>query len=185
MDSRPKRRDILACAGAATVWPLLAPGPVAGQTTVTIDTADLSPGAELQVYVQGWPYQLRHRTPEDIAAARATPLADLPDPEGRNGNRPGADASDTNRTIPPFDGEDSGEWLLVEAVCPHLGCVPLGGGAGDYGGWFCPCHGAHFDTAGRVRSGPARSNLAIPRAEFTDATTVTIKDRGAYSVRPL
>jgi ubiquinol-cytochrome c reductase iron-sulfur subunit len=87
-------------------------------------------------------------------------LTSLPDKSSENANIKGSDASDINRTL-----DEAGEWLVMIGVCTHLGCVPLGD-AGDFGGWFCPCHGSHYDTAGRIRKGPAPKNLDIPIAKF-------------------
>ena len=85
-----------------------------------------------------------------------------------------ASAADENRTLADFSGENTGEWLVMWGVCTHLGCVPLGDGAGDFGGWFCPCHGSHYDTAGRIRRGPAPENLPVPDASFVDETTILL-----------
>ena len=86
----------------------------------------------------------------------------LPDPLSFNENKPDTDASDVNRTL-----DEDGEWLVMVGVCTHLGCVPLAE-AGDYNGWFCPCHGSHYDTAGRIRKGPAPKNLPVPTAKFVE-----------------
>ena len=104
----------------------------------------------------------------EIDEARAVALADLPDPVAQNDNLGSVDASDENRTL-----DEAGEWLVMMGVCTHLGCVPLGD-AGDFGGWFCPCHGSHYDTAGRIRKGPAPTNLPVPVAEFVDETTIKL-----------
>ena len=97
------------------------------------------------------------------------PLSDLIDKGAENANKPGEDASDQNRTM-----DEAGEWLVMIGVCTHLGCVPIGDGAGDFGGWFCPCHGSHYDTAGRIRKGPAPQNLHVPVAEFVNETTIKL-----------
>jgi len=95
-------------------------------------------------------------------------LADLADPIARNENLGEVDASDANRSL-----SEDGEWLVMMGVCTHLGCVPLGD-AGDFGGWFCPCHGSHYDTAGRIRKGPAPTNLPVPPAVFVDDSTIKL-----------
>jgi len=102
-------------------------------------------------------------------------VSSLPDPEARNENiSAGAPATDANRSLLPPETEGAtSEWLVMMGVCTHLGCVPLGD-AGDFGGWFCPCHGSHYDTAGRIRKGPAPTNLPVPVAEFVDATTIKL-----------
>jgi nitrite reductase/ring-hydroxylating ferredoxin subunit len=102
---------------------------------------------------------IRHRSEEEIAAAREVPLSDLVDQDARNANLGTAEATDENRSLTDYAGENTGEWLVQTGVCTHLGCVPIGDGAGDFGGWFCPCHGSHYDTAGRIRRGPAPENL--------------------------
>ena len=89
-------------------------------------------------------------------------MGSLPDQMSYNANKPNSDASDENRTL-----DEAGEWLVMVGVCTHLGCVPLAE-AGDFNGWFCPCHGSHYDTAGRIRKGPAPKNLPVPTATLTD-----------------
>jgi len=122
----------------------------------------------------GKPVFIRRRTEPEIEAARSVDLADLPDNAARNANIGDADGSDANRTL-----DEAGEWLVQIGVCTHLGCVPLSN-AGDYvldsgvGGWFCPCHGSHYDTSGRIRKGPAPENLPVPIAEFVDETTIKL-----------
>jgi ubiquinol-cytochrome c reductase iron-sulfur subunit len=112
---------------------------------------------------------IRRRTEAEIAEARQVAMSDLADAESRNENVPGSDASDENRSL-----DEAGEWLVMMGVCTHLGCVPLGDGAGDFNGWFCPCHGSHYDTSGRIRKGPAPTNLPVPVAEFVDASTIKL-----------
>merc|ERR1712070_236388 len=125
------------------------------------DVAGLEPGSQLTVKWLGKPVFIRRRTAEEIESARSVELALLPDKTSGNKNIEDSDASDSNRTI-----DDAGEWLVMIGVCTHLGCVPLGD-AGDFGGWFCPCHGSHYDTAGRIRRGPAPTNLPIPVASLS------------------
>mgnify|MGYP002783987682 FL=1 len=175
------RRDFLyyATAGAgvvatgAAVWPLInqmnPSADVQALSSIAVDVSGVEVGTQLTVKWRGKPVFIRRRTAEEIEAARATPLSDLVDPGSENANRPGADASDQNRAL-----DETGEWLLMVGVCTHLGCVPLGDGAGDFGGWFCPCHGSHYDTAGRIRRGPAPKNLLVPVAAFIDATTIQV-----------
>jgi ubiquinol-cytochrome c reductase iron-sulfur subunit len=163
------RRDFLYIAtgavGAVTVgaavWPLVnqmnPSASVLALATIDIDVADVAEGSQITAKWRGKPVFVRHRTPAEIEAARNTPLSDLPDQLARTGNNPAADAEDANRAL----GEN-GEYLVMMGVCTHLGCVPLGNGSGDFGGWFCPCHGSHYDTSGRIRKGPAPQNLHIP-----------------------
>lgn len=175
------RRDFLyyATAGAgavvtgAAVWPLVnqmnPSADVQALASIFVDVSAVEPGTQLTVKWLGKPVFIRRRTPEEIEAARAVDLATLPDPLADNANAiDGADASDANRAL-----DETGEWLVMIGVCTHLGCIPLGD-AGDFGGWFCPCHGSHYDTAGRIRKGPAPRNLPVPLAKFEDATTLKL-----------
>ena len=138
------------------------------------DVSELEPGTQLTVLWQGKPVFIRRRTEAEIAEAAAVDLSELPDPVARNENLDDdAEATDANRAIPGPEGGIEGEWLVQLGVCTHFGCVPLGE-AGDFGGWFCPCHGSHYDTAGRIRRGPAPENMLVPPAEFVDAGTILI-----------
>lgn len=137
-------------------------------STKEVDLSPLEIGQAIKVMWQGKPVFIRRRTPEEIREEKATPLAALKDPKARNANIPGSVvAVDENRVINP-------EFIVVVGVCTHLGCVPLGTSQGevrgDFGGWFCPCHGSHYDNSGRIRKGPAPENLPVPTYEFvTDA----------------
>jgi ubiquinol-cytochrome c reductase iron-sulfur subunit len=169
------RRDFLyyATAGAAAVatgaavWPLVnqmnPSADVQALASIIVDVSGVQEGTQLTVKWLGKPVFVRRRTPEEIEAARSVPLSDLVDPLSENPNRPGTNAADENRSM-----DEAGEWLVMIGVCTHLGCVPIGDGAGDFGGWFCPCHGSHYDTSGRIRRGPAPENLHIPLAEFIE-----------------
>ena len=181
-DHAGTRRDFLyyATAGAgavatgAAVWPLVnqmnPSADVQALASIFVDVSGVETGTQLTVKYLGKPVFIRRRTEEEIAQARADDSAsDLIDRQSRNPNRDGTDASDANRAM-----DEAGEWLVMSGVCTHLGCVPIGDGAGDFGGWFCPCHGSHYDTSGRIRRGPAPENLHIPVAEFTDETTIKL-----------
>jgi len=181
-DHAGSRRDFLyyATAGAgavatgAAVWPLVnqmnPSADVAAMSSILVDVSAVEAGTQLTVKWRGKPVFIRRRTQEEIDAARAVPMADLVDTGAENANAvAGADASDQNRSM-----DAAGEWLVMMGVCTHLGCVPIGNGAGDFGGWFCPCHGSHYDTAGRIRKGPAPRNLPVPLATFTDDTTIKL-----------
>jgi ubiquinol-cytochrome c reductase iron-sulfur subunit len=181
-DHEGTRRDFLfyATAGAgvvtagAAVWPLInqmnPSADVQALASIQVDVSAVAPGTQITVKWLGKPVFIRYRTEEEIAAARAVDVADLPDRLARNANLgPEASAADENRAF----GEN-GEWLVMMGVCTHLGCVPIGDGAGDFGGWFCPCHGSHYDTSGRIRRGPAPENLPVPVAEFIDETTIKL-----------
>ncbi len=151
--------------GAFAVWPLIdSMNPSAEVLALSATEVDLSPievGMAITVIWRGEPVFIRHRTAAEIEAARAVPLDDLPHPE-----------TDEERVQKP-------EWLIMVGVCTHLSCIPIGQRPGerkgDYGGWFCPCHGSHYDTSGRIRKGPAPRNLDVPRdIEFLDDTTIRI-----------
>ena len=166
------RRDFLyvAAAGAGAVgtalvvWPLIdAMNPAADVLALASTEVDLSAieeGQSITIKWRGKPVFVRHRTAEEIEKARATDVGELQDPE-----------SDEARVQRP-------EWLILVGVCTHLGCVPLGqkdsDPRGDWGGWFCPCHGSHYDTSGRIRKGPAPENLKVPGYLFLDDSTVRI-----------
>tara|TARA_S200000501_G_scaffold325062_1_gene322696 strand:+ start:22 stop:579 length:558 start_codon:yes stop_codon:yes gene_type:complete len=170
----PSRRDFIyvatAAAGAITtgaaIWPLIdqmnPSADVQALASIEVDVAEVEPGSQITVKWLGKPVFIRRRTEEEIKLARAVDLGSLPDQMSYNANKPDSDASDKNRTL-----DEAGEWLVMVGVCTHLGCVPLAE-AGDFNGWFCPCHGSHYDTAGRIRKGPAPKNLPVPTATLTD-----------------
>lgn len=186
-DHEGTRRDFLyyatagagAVAAGAAVWPLVnqmnPSADVLALSTIRVDVSGVQDGSQITVKWLGKPVFIRKRTEAEIAAAREVDVNDLPDPIARNPNLQGeVPATDENRAL-----DESGQWLVQMGVCTHLGCVPLGN-AGDFaldggiGGWFCPCHGSHYDVAGRVRRGPAPENLHIPPAEFVDETTILL-----------
>ena len=180
-DSAGSRRDFLyyATAGAgvvatsAAVWPLVnqmnPSADVRALASIDVDISGIAEGSQLTVLWRGKPVFIRYRTADEIKAAQEVALGDLVDTTSNNNNQPGTDASDANRAL-----DKEGKWLVMMGVCTHLGCVPLGDGAGDFGGWFCPCHGSQYDTAGRIRKGPAPRNLAVPVAAFTNDTTIKL-----------
>ncbi|WBU64544.1 ubiquinol-cytochrome c reductase iron-sulfur subunit [Paracoccus aerodenitrificans] len=175
------RRDFLfyATAGAGAVatgaaaWTLInqmnPSADVQALSSIMVDISGVDVGTQLTVKWLGKPVFIRRRTPEEIEAGRAVDLGDLIDQNAENANKPGEPATDENRTL-----DEAGEWLVQIGVCTHLGCVPIGDGAGDFGGWFCPCHGSHYDTAGRIRRGPAPRNMDIPLASFVDDATLQL-----------
>jgi ubiquinol-cytochrome c reductase iron-sulfur subunit len=179
--ANPERRDFLyiatgavAAVGAAlAVWPFIDQmNPDASVLALASTEVDLAPIAEGQAITVRWrgnPVFIRHRTAKDIEEANAVELASLPDPLARNANLPAdAPATDVNRVV----GEKE-KFLVMIGVCTHLGCVPIAD-QGEYDGWFCPCHGSHYDTAGRIRKGPAPQNLAVPRYEYLSDTKIRI-----------
>ena len=166
------RRDFLylltgataAVGTAALIWPLIdnmnPSADVLALASTEVDLSGVEEGMRITVTWRGKPVFVDHRTPQEIEEARAVPIDELRDPQ-----------TDDERVIEP-------PWLVVVGVCTHLGCVPLGqkpgDPRGDYGGWFCPCHGSQYDTAGRVRIGPAPQNLAIPPYAFESDTKIKI-----------
>ncbi|MGF1477621.1 MAG: ubiquinol-cytochrome c reductase iron-sulfur subunit [Geminicoccaceae bacterium] len=166
------RRDFLNLVGwwsmafgaGALAWPLIdsmnPSADVLALATVDVDISGIEPGMAIKVMWRGKPVFVRHRTQEEIDEARSVNVNQLRDPQ-----------ADEERVVQP-------EWLVMVGVCTHLGCIPLGTSEGenkgDYGGWFCPCHGSHYDTSGRIRSGPAPTNLPVPEYAFVDETTLQI-----------
>jgi ubiquinol-cytochrome c reductase iron-sulfur subunit len=163
----PSRRDFLYIAtgtlgvagSALAVWPLVDQmNPSQDVLALSSTEVDLSPievGQSITVVWRGKPVFIRHRTQAEIDEARADDGAELPHPE-----------TDADRAPRP-------EWLVMVGICTHLGCIPLGD-QGDYGGWFCPCHGSHYDKSGRIRRGPAPENMPVPEYAFLDDTTIRI-----------
>ena len=188
-DHQGTRRDFLyyATAGAgavvagAAVWPLVnqmnPSADVQALASIRVDVSGLAEGTQLTVLWQGKPVFIRYRTADEIAAAEEVDAAALPDPAAENANLadPAALATNANRALPVPEGSAIPPlaFLVQMGVCTHLGCVPLGE-QGDFGGWFCPCHGSHYDTAGRIRRGPAPRNLPIPLAAFVDDATIQL-----------
>jgi len=185
-DDEPTRRDVIlvAAAGfaavgaAAALWPLLDqmnPDQSAlSLATTDVDLSHIDVGQAITVMWRGKPIFIRRRADDEIVAAKSVPVDDLPDPYARNANLPDdAPASDENRA-----GKDREPWLVMIGICTHLGCIPKGQAVGDnrgeFGGWFCPCHGSQYDTAGRIRLGPAPQNLAIPPYNFVSDTKIKI-----------
>ncbi|TDL78455.1 ubiquinol-cytochrome c reductase iron-sulfur subunit [Palleronia sediminis] len=185
-DQSGTRRDFLfyatggagAVVAGAAVWPLInqmnPSASVQALSSIRVDIDGVEPGTQLTVQWLGKPVFIRRRTQAEIDEANEVDVSTLPDPIARNANIDGtAPADDANRTVAP-EGSDSEEWLVMMGVCTHLGCVPLGDGAGDFNGWFCPCHGSHYDTSGRIRRGPAPENLPVPVAAFDGETTIVL-----------
>ena len=182
----PDRRDFLVLAASAfvvvgavpTLWPFIAQmNPDAGalaMASIEVDLAPIKEGQAITVLWRGKPVFIRHRTAEEIKTATAVPLTDLIDELARNDALPeDAPATDLNRTVKGHE-----KWLIMVGICTHLGCIPkgqsLGDKKGDFGGWLCPCHGSHYDTAGRIRKGPAPRNLEVPVYSFVSDTKIKI-----------
>jgi ubiquinol-cytochrome c reductase iron-sulfur subunit len=149
---------------AAALWPFVdsmnPAADVLALSSIEVDLKPVSEGAAITVLWRGSPVFIRHRTRQEIESARAVAQGELPDPQ-----------TDQARV-------KKAEWLVVRGVCTHLGCVPLGQKPtdmhGDYGGWFCPCHGSQYDTSGRIRRGPAPRNLEVPPYVFLNDTKIRI-----------
>ena len=143
----------------ASVWPLIdqmnPDASVKALSTTEVDISNINLGKTITVLWRGKPIFIRRRTQEEISEAQNVKLEKLKDPQ-----------KDQDRV-------KKSEWLVMVGVCTHLGCVPLGN-KGEYNGWFCPCHGSHYDTSGRIRKGPAPTNLEIPKYEFVDNSTIKI-----------
>ncbi len=177
--SDASRRDFLYVASGAmgvvgaayAAWPFIdqmnPSAAVLALSSIEVDLTTIQPGQSVTVKWRGHPLFVRRRTPVEIAAAKKVDVSDLPDPLARNANLPdNAPATDANREIKP-------EWLIVSGVCTHLGCTPTAF-EGDYGGWLCHCHGSQYDTAGRIRKGPAPQNLAVPPYAFLSDTRIKV-----------
>jgi len=178
------RRDFLYVASgaigavgvAAAAWPLIDQmNPSAAALALgssEIDIATIQPGQQIVYKWRGHPLFVRRRTPAEISMAKAVDVASLPDPLARNANLPDtATATDADRAIKP-------EWLVLIGVCTHLGCTPTVSTPaipeGEYGGWLCHCHGSMYDTAGRIRKGPAPENLPVPPYAFLSDTRIKV-----------
>ena len=169
-----RRRDFIEIAAVsaagvgalATLVPLIsqmAPSEdVLAESTTELDISAIEPGMAVKAIFRKQPVFVRNLTPQEIQAAERVPVGSLRDPQ----------------TLRERTKEGHGNWLITMGVCTHLGCVPLGTGEGEnrgeYGGYFCPCHGSHYDTAARIRRGPAPKNLVVPEYAFTSDTVVTI-----------
>ena len=135
---------------------------VLAEASTEVDLSAIQPGQAIKTIFRKQPLFVRHLTPKEVAEAEATPLSDLRDPQTLE------DRTKAGKT----------QWLVTMGVCTHLGCVPLGAAEGEvkgeYGGYFCPCHGSSYDTAARIRKGPAPTNLVVPPYEFTSDTAILV-----------
>lgn len=149
-------------AGGALLWPFIdsmnPSADVLAMSSTEVDLSAIAEGQEIKVMWRGKPVFIRHRTAKNIEEAQTADISGLRDPE-----------PDSARVKP-----GKSQWLVQVGVCTHLGCVPLGNGGGEYDGWFCPCHGSHYDSSGRIRKGPAPKNLVVPPYEFVSDTSVKI-----------
>jgi len=169
-----RRRDFINIAAVsfagvgavACVYPLVnqmnPSADVLALASIEVDVSAIQPGQAIKTIFRKQPLFVRHLTPQEIQAANAVPAGDLRDPQ----------------TLAERTAEGKPQWLITMGVCTHLGCVPLGvapgENKGEYAGYFCPCHGSHYDTAGRIRKGPAPTNLEVPEYAFTTDTIVQI-----------
>tara|TARA_B100000676_G_C17583450_1_gene583226 strand:+ start:78 stop:590 length:513 start_codon:yes stop_codon:yes gene_type:complete len=166
-DKKTNRRDFIFTASyalgavgvGAVVWPLIdqmnPDASVKALASTEVDISGVEIGQSITVLWRGKPVFIRRRTEDEINKAKEVDLKELKHPE-----------TDEDRAKNP-------EWLVMLGVCTHLGCVPLGD-KGEYGGWFCPCHGSHYDTSGRIRKGPAPTNMEVPKYEFVNSNTIKI-----------
>ena len=166
-EKKSNRRDFIFTASytvgaigiGATIWPLIdqmnPDSSVKALASTEVDISQIEPGKSVTVLWRGKPVFIKRRTQEEIAEAQSVSLDDLPHPE-----------KDQDRVKNP-------EWLVMLGICTHRGCVPLSD-KGEYNGWFCPCHGSHYDTSGRIRKGPAPTNMEIPKYAFVDDNTIKI-----------
>ena len=168
-DDGTTRRDFMvltassmaAVGGVCAAWPLidsLSPSQdVLAASSIEVDLSHMQPGQSITVKWRGKPVFIRYRTEKDIEDARAVPMSDLKDPQ-----------ADSDRVLPGHE-----KWLVMIGICTHLGCVPIGN-QGEYDGWLCPCHGSHYDSSGRIRQGPAPTNLEVPQYSFLSDTKIKI-----------
>lgn len=180
-DTEPTRRDFLyvatgtvgAVGAVAVAWPFVdqmnPDASTRALASIEVDVSAIEPGQAITVKWRGKPVFIRNRTDKEVEESEGVAMAELKDPDARNANLGAADATAVNRSA----GEGKENWIVMIGSCTHLGCVPVGL-AGEFGGWFCPCHGSHYDTAGRIRKGPAPENLAIPEFEFVSDSTIKI-----------
>ena len=168
--AEPTRRDFLyiatasagAVGAAAAIWPLVAQmnpdaSTIAAGAPIEVDLGPIAVGQVIKVFWRGKPIFINHRSEKEIGEARNVDVASLPDPE-----------SDEKRVKAGHEA-----WQVLIGICTHLGCIPIAH-QGDYGGYFCPCHGSQYDTSGRIRRGPAPANLALPPYEFVSNTKIRI-----------
>lgn len=172
--NEPTRRDFLTLAGptffavggALTLWPFIHQmNPDAGAlalASIEVDLSHVQTGQAITVQWRGKPVFIRNRTEKEVEEAKAVKLSNLPDPQ-----------TDAERTKKGHEN-----WLVMVGICTHLGCIPKGQSLGDtkgpFGGWFCPCHGSAYDTAGRIRQGPAPRNLEVPPYVFESKDKIKI-----------
>jgi len=186
MDEPVSRRDFIHIAAAAftgvgavaAIWPLIdqmnPDASALSLASVEIDLAPVQPGQAITIMWRGKPVFIRNRTEAEVTAAKDVKLDELRDPYARVLDKPeDTPATDAERTK---QGHEN--WLIAIGICTHLGCIPKGQRPGDargeWGGWFCPCHGSHYDTAARIRKGPAPRNLDIPPYSFLTDTKIKI-----------
>lgn len=159
--------SVAAVGAVATAWPFVAQMLPAADTralsTTEIDLSAIPPGQQIKAIWQGKPVFVRHRTPAEIAAAQRDDYATMRDP-----------ATDASRVAQADGQPGKPEYLVLQAACTHLGCVPTFAEGSSFGGWFCPCHGSDYDTSGRIRRGPAPLNLVVAPYVYTGETTIRI-----------
>lgn len=184
-DDSVNRRDFIHIAATAfagvgaavALWPFIdqmnPDASALSLASIDVDLAPIQQGQAVTVMWRGKPVFIRHRTPKEVEEAKAVSMDELPDPVARVMGGEEVPATDAARTKSGHE-----QWLVMIGICTHLGCIPkgqrIGDNKGEYGGWFCPCHGSSYDTAGRIRKGPAPRNLEIPPYEFVSDTSIKI-----------
>jgi ubiquinol-cytochrome c reductase iron-sulfur subunit len=170
----PSRRDFIyiatgaaAAVGAGAVaWPLVTQMGAAADTlaagSIEIDISKVAEGQQIKALWRGKPVFVRHRTAKEIELAESVDVSELKDPQ-----------TDAERFVPTAEGAINNKILVMVGVCTHFGCIPVGE-SGDFEGWYCPCHGSHYDTAGRIRKGPAPKNLPIPEYTYISDTVIKV-----------
>ena len=178
----PSRRDFLYIAtgmagvvgAGAFAWPFIdqmrPDASTLALSSIEVDVAAVQQGMSLTVKWRGKPVFIRNRTPEEVKAAQDVHARRS---EGSDSSQRQPAGRRTGDRCRPRSRQGKENWIIMVGVCTHLGCVPLGQ-QGDFGGWFCPCHGSHYDTAGRIRKGPAPENLAVPTLAFISDTKIRI-----------
>jgi len=157
---------VAALGAGALVWPFVRQMGKAADTlalgSIEINIGGIPVGSQVKTLWRGKPVFVRHRTPEEIAAAVNTDVSDCPDPQ-----------TDDERLVPDMNGNLRPEILVMVGVCTHFGCIPVGE-QGDYDGWYCPCHGSHYDTSGRIRKGPAPKNMEVPEYSYISENAIKV-----------
>lgn len=157
---------VAAVGGASLVWPFVAQMNPDASTlalgSIEVDLGAVAEGQQIKLLWRGKPVFIRHRTPDEIRKAEADDAVSMPDPQ-----------TDNERLVPDAEGNLKPQYLVMIGSCTHFGCVPVGE-SGEFDGWYCPCHGSHYDTSGRIRKGPAPLNLVVPPYQYVSDSVIKI-----------